>query len=183
MVKAVTTTSNAKKAGTGKSGGAAVTRTKPVSRPPSQIHGKVYKPKPQPIAVRGEPSSETTSTRRPKGCDIVFRTPKAVNADDELKNGLNPRNHMGGDWSAYVGSERGAQNWVNGGEYADHYIRYDTDPRFKGEFTHYLRPYDGKDGHIYWEYNIPLEMIPRFNELTLNRKRCYYSASRSQAKC
>ncbi len=100
----------------------------------------------------------------------VFRTPRVGMADEELGSGLNPANHAVGDRSAYVGSESVARDFADPkvGGYANGSVRYQMQPAFEEEFSPFRFRYDG-GGSERWEYQIPQEMIPRFNELTSGR--------------
>jgi len=103
----------------------------------------------------------------------VFRTPRLGQGDSELNSGLNPANHVEGDQSAYVGTENVAQDFANPkvGGYENGYVKYEMTPEFDSEFAQYKFPYVTTSGETGSERQIPLNMIDRFNELTLNRSR------------
>jgi RHS repeat-associated protein len=101
----------------------------------------------------------------------VFRTARAGNGESELADGIDPANHVtneydGGPGSAFVGSEDVAQKFVGRGAYEDFYTEFKMSPEFADEFAPFQRAYDGGPGI---EYEIPYNMIDRFNELTVSR--------------
>jgi hypothetical protein len=100
----------------------------------------------------------------------VYRAPSAGNGPSELENGLNPLNHLEGDQSAYVGSESVARDFADPriGGYENGYINFQMHPDFETEFAPYRFRYDLR-GPDRWEYQIPQDMIGRFNDLTINR--------------
>ena len=101
----------------------------------------------------------------------VFRTPRLGLRDAELGSGLNPANHLEGDQSAYLGTENVARDFANPkvGGYENGYVRYHMAPEFETEFSRYKFPYVTTSGATEAEWQIPANMISRFNELTLNR--------------
>jgi hypothetical protein len=101
----------------------------------------------------------------------VFRTPRLGQGDSELRSGLNPANHVEGDQSAYVGTENVARDYANPkiGRYENGYVQYDMAPEFDSEFAQYKFPYVTTSGDTGFEWQIPSNMIDRFNELTANR--------------
>lgn len=102
---------------------------------------------------------------------VVFRTPLKEFAQEELENGLNPNHFLDLDGSAHVGNEPTVQLFSSfkNRRYADGYVRYDMDPRFRTEFAGFKKPYASKDIDDGVEWVIPHDMIERFNELTLKR--------------
>lgn len=100
----------------------------------------------------------------------VFRTPRLGAGKSELDSGLGPARFAAGDQSAYVGDEAAARTLAHPkvGSYENGYIRFDMHPDFVVEFSKFKYNYpEGGPGS--YEYQIPQSMIPRFNELTLNR--------------
>lgn len=77
---------------------------------------------------------------------------------------------MAGDQSAYLGSESVTRDFANPkvGGYENGYVRNDMHPDFDQEFAPYRFRYDQR-AQIAAEYQIPADMIGRFDELTLNR--------------
>lgn len=55
------------------------------------------------------------------------------------------------------------------GGYENGYVRYDMAPDFGDEFSQYKFPYVTASGEPGFEWQIPVDMIGRFNELTVNR--------------
>jgi large repetitive protein len=101
----------------------------------------------------------------------VFRAPRLGQGDSELESGLNPANHMEDDQSAYTGTENVARDYANPkvGGYENGYVKYDMAPEFDSEFSQYKFPYVTTSGETGSEWQIPVNMIDRFNELTVNR--------------
>jgi hypothetical protein len=100
----------------------------------------------------------------------LYRTPRTGLGDSELRHGLDPVRHQIGNRSAYVGSESVARDFANPkvGGYENRSIRYDMAPGFEREFQPYRFSYEG-GGPNRWEYEIPVDKIDRFNELTVQR--------------
>jgi RHS repeat-associated protein len=101
----------------------------------------------------------------------VYRAPPLGRRDAELYGGLDPANHQIGNRSAYVGTENVARDFANPrvGGYENGYVRYDMSPEFEAEFSQYRYRYPTAEGEEGAEWEIPVEMIPRFNDLTVNR--------------
>jgi hypothetical protein len=101
----------------------------------------------------------------------VFRTPRLGSGPSELRGGLNPASHVEGDQSAYVGTENVARDYANPkiGGYENGYVKYDLAQGFGNEFAQYQFPYVTTSGEAGFEWQIPMNMIDRFNELTVNR--------------
>jgi RHS repeat-associated protein len=56
------------------------------------------------------------------------------------------------------------------GDYENGYVRYDMAPEFDSEFSSpYKFPYVTTSGGTGYEWQIPANMVDRFNELTVNR--------------
>ncbi len=100
----------------------------------------------------------------------MFRTAPLGQGDSELESGLNPANHMEGDQSAYVGDESAARTLADPriGPYENWYTRFDMHPDFESEFAPYRSSYP-EGGPDSYQYQIPADLIPRFNDLTLGR--------------
>ena len=95
----------------------------------------------------------------------VYRAPNAGNKADEV-DGLNPANHQTGDQMGYVGEKPVVTGHYAGQPgYEDGFYEYTMGPEFDDEFGDYKIPHDGGDG---MQWQIPLEMIPRFNELIVD---------------
>ncbi len=84
---------------------------------------------------------------------------------------MNPASHVEGDQSAYVGTENVARDYASPkiGGYENGYVKYDMAQGFGNEFAQYRFPYVTTSGGAGFEWQIPLNMIDRFNELTVNR--------------
>lgn len=55
------------------------------------------------------------------------------------------------------------------GGFENGYVQYDMAPEFDREFSQYKFPYVTTSGETGFEWQIPANMIDRFNELTVNR--------------
>lgn len=73
--------------------------------------------------------------------------------------------------SAYVGTKNVARDYANPnvGNFENGSVRYDMAPEFDSEFSQYRYPYTTSSGEAGYEWQIPVSMIDRFNELTMNR--------------
>jgi hypothetical protein len=83
---------------------------------------------------------------------------------------LNPSDFSTRNRSAYVGDESAARTLADPrvGGYENSYTRFDMHPDFETEFAKFKFRYpEGGPGS--YEYEIPQNMIGRFNELTVNR--------------
>ncbi|WP_199444337.1 polymorphic toxin-type HINT domain-containing protein [Umezawaea beigongshangensis] len=101
----------------------------------------------------------------------IFRTPKEVNRDYELKHGPNAAAHQHGDRRIYFGEESVALEYQKRGDFAGGTIRYDMHPDFMQEFSDTAWRYDwnGPNNLARIEFAIPVERLSDFNRLTLNR--------------
>jgi hypothetical protein len=65
--------------------------------------------------------------------------------------------------SAYLGEKSVVtKHYAGQAGYEQGYYEYTMRPEFDDEFSQYMRPHDGGDG---MQWQIPVEQIPRFNEL------------------
>jgi hypothetical protein len=100
----------------------------------------------------------------------IYRTPKTVDLDHELEHGPNPESFQDGNRSMYFGEESVAAEYRGRGPFADRTLRYTMkQPEFLDEFSDTAQRYDwqgpGESARI--EFKIPVERLPRFNELTI----------------
>ncbi|WP_344430638.1 hypothetical protein, partial [Streptomyces lavendulocolor] len=104
----------------------------------------------------------------------IYRTPKIVDKDYELKNGPNGAAHTGGDGSIYFGEHSVAKEYVGtgSGPFADGMIRYEMSPEFLVKFEDCVERYDwqGPDGKPRIEFVIPADRLKEFNDLTVKRE-------------
>ncbi|WP_208827739.1 ALF repeat-containing protein [Streptomyces ficellus] len=104
----------------------------------------------------------------------IYRTPKMVDKDHELKNGPNGAAHTGGDAAIYFGEHSVASEYVGSGSgpYADGMIRYEMSPEFLAKFADCAERYDwkGPDGKPRIEFVIPVDRLKEFNDLTIKRE-------------
>jgi hypothetical protein len=103
----------------------------------------------------------------------VYRPPHSPDLDHELGSGPNPTSHQmeGGDNSVYFGEQSVAADYQGIGDYTNGSIRYGMHPDFEPEFADVKFRYDwkGPGNTARYEWQIPLDRLERFNELTLNR--------------
>ncbi|MFD4699203.1 putative T7SS-secreted protein [Streptomyces niveus] len=112
----------------------------------------------------------------------IYRAPKAVDAQYELDHGPNPANHVPGvdigggilsNGKIYFGERGVAAEYAgpNGINFAKGIVRYDMHPSFMSEFAEHAKVHDrnGPDGAVRIEFEIPVDRLERFNELTHNR--------------
>ncbi|MFV2198923.1 hypothetical protein, partial [Nocardiopsis sp. LOL_012] len=101
----------------------------------------------------------------------IYRTPKDSAKDFELDNGPNVANHQGGNRMVYFGEQSVASEYLGRRGFANGMIRYDMDERFLREFSDRAFRYDwqGPKGSPRIEFEIPVDRISRFNELTRGR--------------
>ncbi|WP_165954037.1 hypothetical protein, partial [Streptomyces sp. 8K308] len=107
------------------------------------------------------------------GLERLYRSPHSGNRAQE-QNGLDPANHPDNGrhpGTAYLGDTEGvAQQYAAQGIYEDGYWEYTMRPEFTTEFPPetYRVPHDNKPGEYQWI--IPRDEIPRFNELIADRQ-------------
>ncbi|GAA0444193.1 putative T7SS-secreted protein [Streptomyces olivaceiscleroticus] len=118
----------------------------------------------------------------------IYRTPKGAHAEHELINGPDPANHQPGidigggiisDGKIYFGEHDVAAEYAGptGKNFAKGMVRYDMHPSFLEEFGQHakihdwngLDPQTGRPGKPRLEFEIPVDKLDRFNELTRNR--------------
>ncbi|WP_244317685.1 DUF6531 domain-containing protein [Streptomyces bauhiniae] len=112
----------------------------------------------------------------------VYRTPKGAHAEYELSNGPNPANHQPGvdigggilsDGKIYFGERSVAAEYAGptGVNFAKGMVKYDMHPSFLEEFGEHAKvhDYNGPQGAPRLEFEIPVDRLDRFNELTLGR--------------
>ncbi len=102
----------------------------------------------------------------------VYRTARVGLGQGEADNGLDPDNFATGDKSAYVGDEAAARSLANPsvGNYENFYTRFEMRPEFEQEFNNPNYKFEYPEGGSEsYEYQLPRELISRFNELTISR--------------
>ncbi|MGV4988057.1 DUF6531 domain-containing protein [Streptomyces sp. NRAIS4] len=112
----------------------------------------------------------------------IYRTPKGAHAEYELANGPNPANHQPGvdigggimsDGKIYFGERAVAAEYAGptGANFAKGMVKYDMHPSFLEEFGEHakIHDYNGPNGAPRLEFEIPVEKLDRFNELTQGR--------------
>jgi RHS repeat-associated protein len=112
----------------------------------------------------------------------IYRTPKGAHAEYELAHGPNPANHQPGvdigggimsDGKIYFGERAVAAEYAGptGVNFAKGMVKYDMHPSFLEEFGEHAKVHDfnGPKGAARLEFEIPVEKLDRFNELTQGR--------------
>ncbi|TQK45214.1 RHS repeat-associated protein [Streptomyces sp. SLBN-118] len=112
----------------------------------------------------------------------IYRTPKAAHAQYELDHGPNPANHQPGvdigggilsDGKIYFGERGVAAEYAgpNGLNFAKGMVQYDMHPSFLSEFAEHAKVHDrnGPGGAVRLEFEVPVDKLDRFNELTRHR--------------
>ncbi|MEW2635555.1 putative T7SS-secreted protein [Streptomyces sp. NPDC048389] len=112
----------------------------------------------------------------------IYRTPKGAHAEHELAHGPNPANHQPGvdigggiisDGKIYFGERAVAAEYAGptGVNFAKGMVEYKMHLSFLEEFGDYakIHDYNGPSGAARLEFEIPVEKLDRFNELTLGR--------------
>ena len=109
----------------------------------------------------------------------IWRTPKSVDLDFELKHGPNPASHQIGDRKVYLGEQSVAAEYQGRGGYANGMIRYDLDvekffklvDEYSSGIDKVLAVYDrqGPNGTPRMEFPILVDLLDRLNDMTVNR--------------
>ncbi|MEV2255832.1 DUF6531 domain-containing protein [Streptomyces sp. NPDC050147] len=114
----------------------------------------------------------------------IYRTPKAKDAAYERAHGPNPANHQPdveiapgvmSDGKIYFGERGVAAEYMSptNSNFANGMVRYDMHPDFLKEFGQkpYAQVHDwkGPNGSPRIEFEIPVDKLDRFNELTLDK--------------
>ncbi|MET9770113.1 putative T7SS-secreted protein [Streptomyces sp. NPDC006415] len=112
----------------------------------------------------------------------IYRTPKGAHAQYELDHGPNPANHQPGvdigggiisDGKIYFGERAVAAEYAGptGANFAKGMVKYEMHPSFLEEFGDHAKVHDrnGPNGAPRIEFEIPVDKLDRFNELTQNR--------------
>ncbi|MCX5072926.1 DUF6531 domain-containing protein [Streptomyces sp. NBC_00513] len=112
----------------------------------------------------------------------IYRTPKGAHAQYELDHGPNPANHQPGvdigggiisDGKIYFGERAVAAEYAGptGANFAKGMVKYEMHPSFLEEFADHAKIHDrnGPNGAPRIEFEIPVDKLDRFNELTQNR--------------
>ncbi|MEV5610157.1 DUF6531 domain-containing protein, partial [Streptomyces sp. NPDC052225] len=112
----------------------------------------------------------------------IYRTPKGAHAEHELAHGPDPANHQPGvdigggvisDGKIYFGERAVAAEYAGptGANFAKGMVKYEMHPSFLDEFGEHakIHDYKGPNGAPRLEFEIPVEKLDRFNELTQGR--------------
>ncbi|WP_405973782.1 DUF6531 domain-containing protein [Streptomyces sp. NBC_00988] len=136
-------------------------------------------PAPNPFTYVGNPHTWTDHLGLAPEYIEIFRTPKGAHAEYELENGPNPANHQPGvdigggilsNGKIYFGEAAVAAEYAGptGANFAKGMVRYKMHPSFLDEFGDYakIHDYNGLNGAPRLEFEIPVDKLDRFNELT-----------------
>ncbi|MEU9446385.1 putative T7SS-secreted protein [Streptomyces sp. NPDC048304] len=139
-------------------------------------------PAPNPSTYVSNPLSWTDYLGLAPDYISIYRTPKGAHAEYELANGPNPANHQPGvdigggiisDGKIYFGERDVAAEYAGptGVNFAKGMVKYDMHPSFLEEFGEHakIHDYNGPNGAPRLEFEIPVEKLDRFNELTQGR--------------
>lgn len=139
-------------------------------------------PAPNPFTYVANPHAWTDYLGLAPDYVPIYRTPKGAHAQYELDHGPNPANHQPGvdigggvisDGKIYFGEHAVAAEYAGptGVNFARGMVKYEMHPSFLEEFGGHAKIHDtkGPGGQPRIEFEIPVEKLDRFNELTLNR--------------
>ncbi|MFI1948643.1 putative T7SS-secreted protein [Streptomyces virginiae] len=139
-------------------------------------------PAPNPFAYVPNPQAWTDHLGLAPDYIPIYRVPKGAHAQYELDNGPNPANHQAGvdigagvisDGKIYFGEKAVAREYAGptGVNFAKGMVEYQMHPKFLEEFVDYVKVHDkkGPNGSVRLEFEIPVEKLDRFNELTQRR--------------
>ncbi|MEV7418409.1 polymorphic toxin-type HINT domain-containing protein [Streptomyces sp. NPDC089919] len=103
----------------------------------------------------------------------IYRTPKTIDREFELKQGPNPAmQDAASNGKIYFGERSVAAEYQGRGPYAPGMIRYEMHPSFLSTFGETAKRYDwqGPGGAPRIEFEIPFDRLDEFNSLTINRE-------------
>ncbi|MFI6146027.1 putative T7SS-secreted protein [Streptomyces sp. NPDC051109] len=139
-------------------------------------------PAPNPFTYVANPHAWTDYLGLAPDYVPIYRTPKGAHAQYELDHGPNPANHQPGvdigggiisDGKIYFGERAVAAEYAGptGANFAKGMVKYEMHPQFLEEFGDHVKVHDrnGPGGAVRLEFEIPVEKLDRFNELTQRR--------------
>ncbi|MGW3357322.1 putative T7SS-secreted protein [Streptomyces bungoensis] len=139
-------------------------------------------PAPNPSTYVTNPQTLTDHLGLAPDYVAIYRTPKGAQAEYELNNGPNPANHQPGvdigggiisNGKIYFGERGVAAEYAgpSGRNFAKGMVKYEMHPSFLEEFGEHakIHDYNGPNGAPRLEFEIPVEKLDRFNELTQGR--------------
>ncbi|MFJ5848781.1 putative T7SS-secreted protein [Streptomyces sp. NPDC092903] len=139
-------------------------------------------PAPNPVAYVDNPLRWTDRLGLAPDYIPIYRTPKGAHAQYELDHGPNPANHQPGvdigggiisDGKIYFGERSVAAEYAGptGVNFAKGMVKYEMHPSFLEEFGEHAKVIDrnGPNGAVRLEFEIPVEKLDRFTELTQRR--------------